>query len=54
MTQGDSPRRRFTAAELVERHRQLPRIDHALVRQEADELFGTEDRVGEGAPCERG
>jgi antitoxin (DNA-binding transcriptional repressor) of toxin-antitoxin stability system len=38
-------RRRLTADELVERHRRLPRVDHARMRDEADELFGTEDRV---------
>ena len=40
-------RRRLTAAELVERHRRLPRVDHTLMRQEADVFFGTEDRVGD-------
>jgi prevent-host-death family protein len=40
-------RRRLTAAELVERHRKLPRVDHARMRQEADAYFGTEDRVGD-------
>lgn len=40
-----SRRRRLTADELVERHRRLPRVDHALMRAEADEFFGTEDRV---------
>lgn len=38
-------RRRLTADELVERHRRLPRVDHALMRAEADGFFGTEDRV---------
>jgi prevent-host-death family protein len=38
-------RRRLTADEFVERHRKLPRVDHARMRDEADELFGTEDRV---------
>lgn len=40
-------RRRLTAAELVERHRRLPRVDHARMRREADELFGGEDRIGD-------
>jgi prevent-host-death family protein len=40
-------RRRLTAEELVERHRKLPRVDHARVQQESDEFFGTEDRVGD-------
>lgn len=39
--------RRLTAEELVERHRKLPRVDYARMRQEADEFFGTEDRVGD-------
>jgi prevent-host-death family protein len=38
-------RRRLTADELVERHRKLPRVDHARLRDEADEFFGTDDRV---------
>jgi prevent-host-death family protein len=46
-------RRRLTAEELVHRHRQLPRVDHARMRQEADELLG-EDRVGDDGFCERG
>ena len=40
-------RRRLTAAELVERHRRLPRIDHDGMRAEADGFFGTEDRVSD-------
>lgn len=38
-------RRRPSAEELVTRHRRLPRVDGALPRREADEFFGTEDRV---------
>jgi prevent-host-death family protein len=38
---------RLSAEELVERHRKLPRVDYARMRQEADEFFGTEDRVGD-------
>ena len=38
-------RRRRTAEELVERYRGLPRGDYAHMREEADELFGGEDRV---------
>ncbi|MBG0815229.1 type II toxin-antitoxin system Phd/YefM family antitoxin [Planomonospora sp. ID82291] len=45
-------RRRLTAEELVARHRKLPRVDYARMRQEADEFFGTEDRVGDGDPWE--
>jgi prevent-host-death family protein len=48
-----SRRRRLTAEELVERHRRLPRVDRALMRQEADEFFGTEDRIGDDDPWER-
>jgi prevent-host-death family protein len=42
-----SRHRRLTAEELAERHRRLPRVDHTRMRQEADEFFGTEDRVGD-------
>lgn len=34
--------RELTAEELVARHRKLPRVDYAQMRQEADEFFGTE------------
>lgn len=47
-------RRRPSAQELVERHRRLPRVDAAQLRQEADGFFGVEDRVGEEDPWERG
>ena len=47
-------RRRLTAEELVERHRKLPRVDHARMRMEADEFFGTEDRLGDDDAWERG
>lgn len=40
-------RRRLTAEQLVERHRGLPKVDAARMRQEADEFFGTEDRIGD-------
>ncbi|MDX6281883.1 MAG: hypothetical protein QOH03_2954 [Kribbellaceae bacterium] len=40
-------RRRLTAEELVARHRRLPRVDSARLRQEADEFFGGDDRVGD-------
>ena len=46
-------RRRLTAEELVDRHKRLPRVDHARLRQEADEFFGSEDRVGDVDPWER-
>lgn len=46
-------RRRLSAEELVERHRRLPRVDSAQMRQEADEFFGTDDRVGEDDPWAR-
>ncbi|MEO6084421.1 MAG: hypothetical protein ABIQ18_15075 [Umezawaea sp.] len=38
-------RLRLSAEELVARHRRLPAVDHALMRQESDEFFGTEDRL---------
>lgn len=40
-----SRRRRLTAEELVARHRRLPTVDYDRMRREADEFFGTEDRV---------
>lgn len=46
-------RRRFTAEELVARHRRLPHVDYAAMRQEADEFFGTEDRIGDDNAWER-
>jgi prevent-host-death family protein len=47
-----SRRRRLSAEELVNKRRNLPRVDHVLLRQEADELFGP-DRVGDVDPWER-
>lgn len=44
-------RRRLTAEELVEKYRRLPRVDRALMRREADEVFG-EDRL-DGDPAGR-
>jgi prevent-host-death family protein len=38
-------KRRLSAEELVARHRKLPRVDYSEMRDEADEFFGTEDRV---------
>ncbi|AVH21102.1 type II toxin-antitoxin system prevent-host-death family antitoxin [Nocardia cyriacigeorgica] len=46
-------RRRMTAHELVARHRHLPRVDYEAMRREADEFFGTEDRVGDDDPWQR-
>ena len=48
-------RRKFSAAELVARHARLPHVDYAQLRQEADEFFGSQDRVGDddGDPFER-
>ncbi|ONI81808.1 PhdYeFM domain-containing protein [Saccharothrix sp. ALI-22-I] len=48
-----SRRRRLTADELVEIHKRLPRVDAAEMRREADEFFGTEDRIGDDDPWER-
>ncbi|MGH3873118.1 MAG: type II toxin-antitoxin system Phd/YefM family antitoxin [Pseudonocardiaceae bacterium] len=47
-------RRRLSAEELVARHSRLPRVDHARMRTESEEFFGTQDRVGEDDPWERG
>ncbi|WP_459180351.1 type II toxin-antitoxin system Phd/YefM family antitoxin [Streptomyces sp.] len=44
--------RELSAEELVARHRKLPRVDYAQMRQEADEFFGTEDRSGDDGPWE--
>ena len=44
--------RRLTAEELVERHRRLPRVDHDSMRDEADDSFGTEDRIDSGEAAE--
>ncbi|WP_410637473.1 type II toxin-antitoxin system Phd/YefM family antitoxin [Amycolatopsis sp. lyj-346] len=47
-------RKRFTAEELVERHKRLPRVDAAAMRRETDEFFGSEDRIGDEVnPWER-
>ena len=40
-------RRRLSSHELVERHRRLPRVEYDVLRREADEVFGSQDRVGE-------
>lgn len=45
--------RRMSAEELVARHRRLPRMDYAAMRKEADEFFGSEDRVGDEDAWER-
>ncbi|MCX5048967.1 MULTISPECIES: type II toxin-antitoxin system Phd/YefM family antitoxin [unclassified Streptomyces] len=45
-------RRRLSADELVARHRKLPRVDYAQMRDEADGFFGSEERV-EDDPWER-
>jgi len=48
-----SRRRRLSAEELVERHRRLPRVDHGHMRQDADDYFGGQDRIGDEDPWER-
>ncbi|MFG3436046.1 type II toxin-antitoxin system Phd/YefM family antitoxin [Nonomuraea sp. NPDC047897] len=45
-------RRRLGAEELVAKHRQLPRVDYAAMRHEADDLFSDEDVIGDD-PWER-
>jgi prevent-host-death family protein len=47
-----SRRRRLSAAELVERHGRLPKVDQASMRRDADEILG-EDRLGEDDPWQR-
>ncbi|WP_455360827.1 type II toxin-antitoxin system Phd/YefM family antitoxin [Streptomyces sp. SYSU K21746] len=47
-------KRRLSTEELVARHRTMPRMDYKQMREEADELFGTEDRIGDDDPWERG
>lgn len=42
-----SRRRRRSAEELVERHRRLPKVDYDRMRRDADEFFGSADRVGD-------
>ncbi|WP_405060525.1 type II toxin-antitoxin system Phd/YefM family antitoxin [Kribbella sp. NBC_01505] len=46
-------RRQPTTEELLARHRRLPRVDAAAMRKEADEFFGSEDRVGDDDPWEQ-
>lgn len=46
-------RRRVTAEELVQRHRKLPRVDHARMRAEADEFFGSDEIVEDDDPWGR-
>jgi prevent-host-death family protein len=47
-------RRQPTTQELIEQAQLLPRIDAAAMRREADEFFGSEDRLGDNDdPFER-
>ena len=48
-----SRRRRLAAEELVARHRRLPRVAPERMRHEADEFFGTSDRIGDEDPWQR-
>lgn len=48
-----SPEAQLSSEALVERHRALPRVDYAEMRQEADEFFGTENRVDQHDPWKR-
>jgi hypothetical protein len=43
--------RPWTATELVERHKRLPRVDFAEMRADIDDMFGV-DRIGDD-PWER-
>ena len=47
-------RHRMGAEELVARHQRLPRVDPRSMRQEADSMFGSEDRIGPDGLAERG
>jgi antitoxin (DNA-binding transcriptional repressor) of toxin-antitoxin stability system len=48
-------KRRLSAEELVERHRRLLPVDYTQMRQQADEFFGSEDRIDEDDdPWDRG
>jgi prevent-host-death family protein len=49
-----SRKRRLSAEALVARHRRLPHVDHARMREEADEFFGGPDRLGGDDPWDRG
>jgi prevent-host-death family protein len=40
-------RRQLGAEELVTRHRRLLSVDYTEMRREADDLFGSDDRVGD-------
>jgi prevent-host-death family protein len=40
-----SRRRRLTAHELVMKHQGLPPVDYHLMRDEADAIFGDDDRI---------
>ncbi|MQY13482.1 hypothetical protein SRB5_36300 [Streptomyces sp. RB5] len=49
-----SARRRFVpVAELQRKWRTAPKVDSAEMRREADEFFGSEDRVGDDDPWEQ-
>jgi prevent-host-death family protein len=43
----------LSAEALVERHRSLPRVDYASMRQEAEEFFGSDDLTDSDDPWER-
>jgi prevent-host-death family protein len=46
-------RKRFSAAELVARHKRLPRVDAAELRRDADEFFGDDRLSDDDNPWER-
>ncbi|MFJ9781949.1 type II toxin-antitoxin system Phd/YefM family antitoxin [Amycolatopsis sp. NPDC101161] len=48
-----SRRKRFSAAELVARHKRLPRVDAAELRRDADEFFGDDRLSDDDNPWER-
>ncbi|QQQ76802.1 PhdYeFM domain-containing protein [Saccharothrix sp. 6-C] len=43
----------LTTDEVIELVKDLPEIDYAQMRAEADEFFGNEDRIGDDDPSER-
>jgi prevent-host-death family protein len=48
-----SRRRRLSAEELVARHKKLPKVDYSHMRREADEFFGSENRIDDDDPWTR-
>ncbi len=49
-----SRKRRLTTRELAERHATLPKVSYEDMRREADEFFGTQDRIDDHDALGRG